>query len=88
MEQEQKIFFDKAPDLQYAKLIFNTNTIAVMKLNKMLIPFMSENCRIVNISSTLAALNRHPEKTHSRFNNPQIKEEDILNAIREYLQET
>ena len=58
-----KDFFDKPPDLEYAKIMFATNTIAPMKLTKKLIPLMSDKCRVVNVSSTIAGLKNYPMNT-------------------------
>ena len=78
--------FDKITDINYAKRTINTNTIGTMNLTKKLLPFLSHNCRIVNVSSTLGALNRQPQQVRNRFGNPNISEQDILDGVKEYLE--
>ena len=63
-------------------MVFKTNTTAVMELTRELLPHLSDNCRVVNVSSTLAGLSKHPEHTALRFRNPQLKEQDIFDGIR------
>ena len=47
------------PELEYAKSCIETNTIGAVKLTKALLPLFSEDCRIVNVSSVMGALNKH-----------------------------
>ena len=46
----------KIPSLEYAKLVIETNLTGTMFLTKELLPFMSDKCRVVNVSSGLASL--------------------------------
>jgi NAD(P)-dependent dehydrogenase (short-subunit alcohol dehydrogenase family) len=48
------------PELQWAKNLIKTNIIGPMRLTKALLPFLSAQARIVNVSSLMGALKFHP----------------------------
>ena len=58
-----------------------------MELTKELLPHLSEHCKVVNVSSTLASLDKLPEHTALRYSHPQLKEKDISDGIQEFLEE-
>ena len=55
-----KDFFDKPADPEYAKHMIHINTMAVIEVTKALLPFLSDEGRVVNVSSTIAGLNNYP----------------------------
>ena len=62
----------EVPDLEYAKLVLTTNLTGTMFFTKEILPFMSDKCRVVNVSSGLAALNLHPKIAQERFKDPNL----------------
>ena len=63
-----------------------TNTIGTIELTKQLIPHLTNSCRIIQVSSGLGKLQLHPKKTQEIFSNPDLKEEDILQGAKDFLE--
>ena len=74
------------PDLEYAKLVLATNTAGPINLTQQLLPHLSQNCRIINVSSILGALDSQPKVVQERFSNPELAEGEISKAVYEYLE--
>lgn len=73
------------PDLSYAKVVMDTNTLGPLRLTKQLLPYLSDSARVVNVSSLLGGLRLHPQHTQLRFDRADLKEEDIYEGVERYL---
>ena len=55
-----------------------------MELTNKLLPHIGSSCRIVQVSSGTSKLLFQPKGTQERFRNPDIKEEEIFQGVKEF----
>jgi hypothetical protein len=62
--------------------------VAQIQLTEQLLPFLSDECKIVSVCSATGALKNQPPQTQQLFSDPSITKQDILQAVKQYIEET
>lgn len=62
-----------------------TNVLGPIQLTKNLLFALSENGRVVNVSSKMGGLMLHPQITQLKFNDPYLKLGDIEEGVEDFI---
>ena len=62
-----------------------TNVLGPIQLTKNLLFALSENGRVVNVSSKMGGLMLHPQITQLKFNDPNLKLGDIEEGVEDFI---
>jgi short-subunit dehydrogenase len=60
------------PNLEWTKECLGINVVSQVILTEQLLPLLSDNCKIANLSSMYGGLKFQPPQTQARFSNPNI----------------
>ena len=77
---------EKMPTVEVAEATLLTNVDATIDFVKQFQPLLSDNGRIVIVSSLFAQLNFHHENIRKELSDPNITEQRILQMSREYIE--
>lgn len=63
----------------------NANLLGTIQLTHEILPYLTDDVRIINISSLLGALKFHPEQTIKKYSNPDITLEEIIDGANKFV---
>lgn len=73
------------PSHQIARDTLKTNTDSTIYYIKEFLPLLSQQGRVIVVSSEMAALGRQPKNLQVLLNNPALTEEEVLTASKNYV---
>lgn len=81
---QSDLFCIEPPSEEIVTPTMSTNVYGLIDLTEKLLPILSENGKIVNISSGFGSLSYQPEPTRNKLMNPLLKTSEIIELAKSY----